>query len=133
MENPNPSIYEGVYESFAHYGTYDSGDVMYIDIEGYTTFKLYMRSITDDSIGNAVMVSQLDQTVNGTTAAGASTVYASTYNRYPASGEGIGKYTLVTFNNIDGGKHRITICYRNFSRTWADETARGYIVVPINQ
>ena len=133
MENPNPAIYEGVYESFAHYGTYNSGDVMYIDIEGYTTFKLYMRSITDDSIGNAVMVSQLDQAIDGTTAAGASSVYASTYNRYPASGEGIGKYTLVTFSGIDGGKHRITICYRNFSSSWADETARGYIVVPINQ
>lgn len=59
VSNPDPELYEGVYESFAHKGQNSTYDSMYIDIAGYESFQLYIRSYAESGY-DYVMVSNLD-------------------------------------------------------------------------
>ena len=131
VPNPDSSLYDGVYQSYANKGINNSGDSMYIDINGYTNFKLYIRSYAESSY-DYVMVSQLDKTLTYSSSYSNTTLVKAHTRGNQKSGTTINDYTLVEFTNIDGGSHRIQIIYRKDSSSHSGDD-RGYILIPKNQ
>jgi hypothetical protein len=132
ISNPDPGLYDGVYQSVKSKGVNNGSDTMYIDILGYSTFSIYIRSYAESSF-DYVMVSQLDKSITGSTSYNdTSLVKASTRNKQN-SGTGISNYTLVEFSNIDEvSYHRITVVYRKDDSGNANDD-RGYVLIPKNQ
>lgn len=131
IPNPDATLYDGVYQSVKSKGVNNGYDTMYIDIMGYTTFKFYIRSYAEGSY-DYVMVSQLDQTINGSTTYSNTTLVKAHTRNKQTSGTAISNYTLVEFTGIDEGKHRITVVYRKDSGgNTADD--RGYVLIPKEQ
>ena len=120
VSNPDSSLYDGVYESYSNYNVDSGVATMYIDIEGYTEFSIYVRSNAESNY-DYVIVSELDST----------TQKASTKGNQN-SGTAISNYTKVTYSGIDGGKHRITVTYQKDSSQHSG-TDRGYLIIPKNQ
>ena len=131
VANPDSTLYDGVYESFSNKGKPNTAATMYIDIVGYSSFSLYIRSYAEGAY-DYVMVSQLDQSINNNTSYTNSTlVKANTYSNQH-SGTSISDYTLVEFTDIDGLEHRITIVYRKDGSSDSGDD-RGYVLIPKNQ
>ena len=130
VANPDSTIYDGVYQSVKSKGVSNGYDTMYIDIVGYVTFKFYVRSYAESNY-DYVMVSQLDQTITGSTAYTSTLVKAHTRGN-SKSGTAISDYTLVEFTGIDGGGHRITVVYRKDSGGNSGDD-RGYVLIPKEQ
>ena len=131
VSNPDSSVYDGVYQSVKSKGVKNSYDTMYIDIFGYQSFKIYIRSYAESNY-DYVMVSQLDQTIDGNTTYSNTTLVKAHTKGNPQSGTAISNYTLVEFTNIDKGEHTITIVYRKDSSGDVDDD-RGYVLIPKNQ
>ena len=131
IANPDPAVYEGVYESFSNKGIHNTAAIMYVDIVGYETFQLYIRSYAESNY-DYVMVSQLDQTINNSSSYSDTTLVKAHTRGSQNSGTAIGSYKLVEFTGIGGGEHRITIVYRK-DGSGASGTDRGYVLIPINQ
>lgn len=131
VPNPDSTIYDGVYESFSNYNVGSTAAIMYIDIEGYETFRLYIRSNGEPSY-DYVMVSQLDQTITNNTSYSDSTLVKAHTRTLSNSGTAISDYMLVEFTNIDEDSHRITVLYRKDSGSNSG-TDRGYVLIPKNQ
>ena len=131
VSNPNSSLYEGVYQSYANKGVNNSGDSMYIDINGYTNFKLYIRSYAESRY-DYVMVSQLDKTLTYNSSYSNTTLVKAHTRGNQKSGTTINDYTLVEFTNIPSGSHRIQIIYRKDSSGNSGDD-RGYVLIPKNQ
>lgn len=131
ISNPDSTLYDGVYESYANKGVNNSGDIMYIDIEGYTNFKLYIRSYAESSF-DYVMVSQLDKTITYSTSYSNNTLIKAHTRGNQKSGTAISNYTLVEFTNINEGSHRISVIYRKDGSTNSGDD-RGYVLIPKNQ
>lgn len=129
--NPNPVLFDGVYESFSNHGT--SGNAfMYIDIEGYTNFKMYICCSAHSSY--YVQVSQLDAGLYGwywpdLDDATKSKAYLMGGE---SSGTSLSNYKLVEFDNIDGGKHRITVMYSKAGSQLGGND-RAYVLIPKEQ
>ncbi len=131
ISNPDSSLYEGVYQSYANKGVNNSGDSMYIDIDGCTNFKLYIRSYAESS-WDYVMVSQLDKTLTYSSSYSDTTLVKAHTRGNQKSGTTINDYTLVEFTNIPSGSHRIQIIYiKDSSGNSGDD--RGYVLIPKNQ
>ncbi|MBR5240461.1 MAG: hypothetical protein IKW05_00845 [Muribaculaceae bacterium] len=130
VSNPNSTLYDGVYESNSNYHVHGQAAVMYITISGYTNFKFYIRS-NGESNYDYIMVSQLDASINNSTSYSSTSVKAHTRSN-STSGTSISYYTLVSFTNIDGGEHTITVLYRKDSSDNSG-TDRGYVLIPKNQ
>ena len=131
ISNPNSSVYDGVYESYSNKGTNNSGASMYIDINGYTNFKFYIRSYAEYNF-DYVMVSQLDKTLTYSSSYSDTTLVKAHTRGNQKSGTTINDYTLVEFTNIDDGSHRIQIIYRKDSSSHSGDD-RGYVLIPRNQ
>ena len=131
IANPDSTIYDGVYQSVKSKGVNNGYDTMYIDVVGYESFKLYIRSYAESSY-DYVMVSQLDQTITGSTSYSNTTLVKAHTRGNQKSGTAISDYTLVEFTGIDGGAHRITVVYRKDSgnNSGADQ---GYVLIPKEQ
>ena len=125
--NPDSSLYDGVYESFSNYNVNKGYATMYIDIFGYETFKLYIRSYAESNY-DYVMVSQLDQDITGSTNYSDTTLVKAHTRGKQQSGTALNNYTLVEFTGIDKGEHRITIVYRKNSSSNSGND-RGYVLV----
>ena len=104
---------------------------MYIDIFGYTTFKLYIRSYAEGGY-DYVMVSQLDKDITGSTTYSDTTLVKAHTKGNQQGGTAISSYTLVEFTGIDKGEHRITIVYRKDSSQDSNDD-RGYVLIPKDQ
>lgn len=130
VANPDVSAYEGVYESFSNYNVNSGVATMYIDIEGYTEFTLYIRSYAESNY-DYVMVSQLDQTITGSTSYSNTTLVKAHTRGSQSSGTAVSNYKEVTFTEIPAGTHRITIVYRKDS---SDNTGtdKGYVLIKRN-
>jgi len=102
---------------------------MYIDIEGYETFQIYVRS-NAESTYDYVMVSQLDRSISSTSSSSSSVKHTTSGRQ--SSNTSIDGYDLVEFTNIDGGHHRITILYKKDGSQHYG-TDRGYVLIPKNQ
>jgi hypothetical protein len=131
ISNPDSTTYDGVYESFSNKGKDNTAAIMYIDIVGYETFGLYIRSNAESSY-DYVMVSQLDKDINNDTSYSNTTLVKAHTRSKQNSGTAISNYTYVEFTGIDGNEHRITIVYRKDSSQYSG-TDRGYILIPKNQ
>lgn len=129
IANPNPDEYDGVFES-SNYRKNSSESIMYIDINGLTSFSFYIKTSSESGC-DEIVVSQLDMPINRNT---------STYNnsvsvKTTASGKiksgdwSIDGYTKVSFDNIDGGAHRITVIYSKDSSDH-EGNDKGYILIP---
>ena len=125
--NPDSAVYDS-YESFSNKGIGNSGAIMYIDIFGYSTFKLYIRSNAESSY-DYVMVSQLDKTITYSTSYSDSSLIKAHTRGNQQSGTALSNYKLVEFTNIDGGEHRISIIYRKDSSANSG-TDMGYLLIP---
>lgn len=128
IANPDNVAYDGVYESFSNYNVNNGVATMYIDITGYENFKLYIRS-NAESTYDYVMVSQLDQTITGSSSYSDTALVKAHTRGSQQSGTDISNYTPVEFTGIDGGEHRITIVYRKDGSSNSG-TDRGYILIP---
>lgn len=129
--NPDPSSYDGVYQSSRYWKAVPSGGCivkMYIDVVGYTTFKVYIRSYGENNYSYAIA---LPPDVDPSTYSNAiSQSYANT--KYSATGgTAISNYTLVTYN-LDGGEHRICIVYGHRDTVVRNDD-RGYVLIPKEQ
>jgi predicted secreted protein len=128
VSNPDASEYDGVYESFSNYNIGNTAAIMKITIEGYSSFKFYIRS-NAESNWDYVMVSQLDQTIDNNTSYSNTTLVKAYTRGNQQSGTALSNYTPVEFTNIDGGKHVITIVYRKDSSV-NNGTDKGYVLIP---
>lgn len=123
--NPNPSYYDGVYES-TNQGVHNSYSLMYIDITGYKKFRLYIRSYAE-LYEDYVVVSDLDGILSGSASGGKeSTSFRQT------SDTSIDGYTLVEFTDIDRGTHRISIMYKK-DDDFNEGDDKGYVLIPKHQ
>jgi hypothetical protein len=127
ISNPNSSLYDGVYESYSNYNVNSGTATMTINITGYTSFSVYIRSYAESNY-DYVMISQLDKTITGSTSYSSSDVKAHTRGSQQ-SGTAISNYKLVEYTNIDGGNHTITIVYRKDSSSHSGDD-RGYVLIP---
>ena len=122
---PDSSTYDGVYESFSNKGVDDSAAFMYIDIEGYDEFTMYVRSYAENNY-DYVVVSELDKSLDQNTTSG-SNVKMTTMGSSSST-----TYIEVKFTNIDCGHHRITVMYRKDVSS-SSGTDQGYVMIPKNQ
>ena len=125
--NPDATLYDGVYESYSNKGVNNIAATMYIDIFGYTNFKLYIRSYAESNY-DYIMVSQLDQNINNNTSYSNTTLVKAHTRGKQTSGTSLSNYTLVEFTGIDSGKHRITIVYRK-DGSGASGDDKGYVFI----
>jgi hypothetical protein len=127
--NPAGKLYDGVFES-RNSGKNDSESIMYIDINGLTSFSFYIKASSESGF-DKVMVSQLDMPINGDTSTSnnSAVVKAVTSGTGKDSDWSIDGYTKVSFDNIDGAAHRITVIY---SKDSEDKEGKdmGYILIP---
>lgn len=107
------------YESFSNKGVNNSTATMFITINGYTSFTFKVRNYSE-SCCDYVVVNNLDDT----TSEGG---YYSNNSKSSST-----TWYDVTFNNLDGSEHIITVIYRkDGSLTQNDD--RGYVAIPKTQ
>lgn len=130
LSNPDSSLYDGVYESFSNYNTNNGTAKMVITINNLNSFTIYIRSYAE-TYYDYIMVSQLDVDINGST----SYLYTDAVKAHTRttqnSGTDIYSYTPVTYENIGGGEHTITIIYRKDGSGNSYED-RGYVIIDKN-
>ena len=121
------------YESFRNYHVNNGKATMFITIKGYTSFTFKVRNFSENNY-DYVVVNNLDDTTIpkwqptvGSGIASSGKVYYS--NKGKSSN---GTWHDVTFNNLDGGEHTITITYgKDGSGNRNDD--RGYVAIPKRQ
>lgn len=128
----NPGNYD-FYESFSNYHVHNSRATMFIKIYGYTSFTFKVRN-NSESNWDYVVVNNLDDTTiptwqpavgNGTASSGR--VYYSNKGKSSTT-----TWYDVTFDNLDGGEHTITVTYgKDGSGNSNDD--RGYVAIPKTQ
>ena len=121
------------YESFGNYNVDNGKATMFITINGYTSFTFKVRNYSE-SYYDYVVVNNLDDTTvpswqpsvgSGTASSGK--VY---YTNKDKSSNAI--WYDVTFNDLDGGEHIITVTYgKDGSSSNSDD--RGYVAIPKTQ
>ena len=131
ITNPNPSLYDGVYESYSNKNVNSQAAAMTINLFNYDYFHFYVRSYGEDE-WDYVMVSQIDTDItNDTSYDDTSLVKAHTYG-LATSGTAIENYVHVEFDNISKGKHVINVLYRKDGSEY-DGTDNGFLLIPYNQ
>ena len=121
------------YESFGNYKVDNGKATMFITINGYASFTFKVRNYSE-SYYDYVVVNNLDDTTvpswqpsvgSGTASSGK--VYYT--NKYKSSST---TWYDVTFNDLDGGEHIITVTYgKDGSSSNSDD--RGYVAIPKTQ
>ena len=104
------------YQSFSNKGVDNSTARMFITINGYTSFTFKVRNYSESGF-DYVVVNNLDDT----TSTGG---YYSNQSKSSST-----TWYDVTFNNIDGGEHIITVVYRKDSSASSYDD-RGYVAIP---
>lgn len=127
--NPDPSAYDGVYESFSNYHVANGYAKMYVRLQGYTNFRIYIRSNAESNYDYTIAFNpDIDVTSNPSyMTAGAKTSTRGNQR----SGQSISDYTPVDYT-LDGGEHFILIVYRK-DLSADSGTDRGYVLIPKEQ
>lgn len=107
------------YESFSNKGVNSSTARMFITINGFRRFTFKVRNYSESGF-DYVVVNKLDDT----TSTGG---YYSNQSKSSST-----TWYDVTFDNIDGGEHIITVVYRKDSSASSYDD-RGYVAIPKNQ
>lgn len=121
------------YESSSNYHVNNGKATMFITINGYTSFKFKVRN-NSESNWDYVVVNNLDdrsiptwQPAVGSGTASSGRVYYSNKGKSSTT-----TWYDVTFNNLDGGEHTITVTYgKDGSGNSNDD--RGYVAIPKTQ
>ena len=121
------------YQSSSNKGTHNGKATMFITIKGYTSFTFKVRNYSESN-WDYVVVNNLDdrsipkwQPSVGSGTASSGKVYYSNINKSSST-----TWHDVTFNNLDGGEHYITVTYgKDGSGNSNDD--RGYVAIPIHQ
>ena len=130
VSNPDSSLYDGVYESFSNYNVNSGTATMTITLNNLDSFTLYIRSYAE-TYYDYIMVSQLDVEINGNTSYQYSAAVKAHTRTNQNSGTDFYSYTPVTYENIGGGEHTITIVYRKDSSGNSYDD-RGYVLIDKN-
>lgn len=115
VPNPDPELYDGVYESTNH--SKRSSAYMYIDIVGYSDFTIYVRNDAEAEYDYTTI--WLD---------GKSVRTVETRN----TDTSLSGYTEITYNDIDKGPHKISIKFSKDEDTNVGADC-GYVLIPKNQ
>ena len=121
------------YESFSNYHVKNGKATMFITINGYTSFTFKVRN-NSESNWDYVVVNNLDdrtipkwQPTVGSGIASSGKVYYSNTGKSSSTA-----WHDVTFSNLDGGEHIITVTYgKDGSGNSNDD--RGYVAIPKTQ
>lgn len=127
VPNPDSTLYDGVYRSASNYNVNNGVSTMYITLTDCSSFKMHIRSYAESS-WDYVMVSQLDQTITGSTAYNNATLVKAHTCGNQQSGTALSSYTLVEFTGIPLGMHTITVVYRKDSSVNKYDD-RGYVLI----
>ena len=121
------------YESFGNYNVSNGKATMFITINGYASFTFKVRNYSE-SFYDYVVVNNLDDTTvpswqprvgSGTASSGK--VYYTNKDKSSST-----TWYDVTFNDLDGGEHIITVTYgKDGSGDSKDD--RGYVAIPKKQ
>ena len=121
------------YQSFSNKGVNNGKATMFITINGYTSFTFKVRNYSESS-WDYVVVNNLDDrsipkwepSVGSGTASSGKVYYSNTGKSSNAT------WHDVTFDNLDGGEHYITVTYgKDGSGNSSDD--RGYVAIPKRQ
>ena len=124
--SPDDSAY-AAYESVSNVGVNSSEAIMYITINGLSSFRLYLRSYAESTYDYA-MVSQLNASIDGNTSTTSSDVKAHTKGKQN-SGTSLSSYIEVVYDNIPSGDNVITVVYRKDASANAG-TDKAYVLIP---
>ena len=129
--NPDSTTYEGVYQSDRYHGSPPSSGCvvkMYIDVIGYTTFTVYIRSYAENGWSYTIALNpDVDpSTYNDAISASKADTSSSATGTTSISG-----YTRVDYS-IDGGSHRICIAFIH-KDSYTQNDDRGYVLIPRQQ
>ena len=121
------------YESFSNNRVSNGKATMFITINGYTSFTFKVRNYSESSF-DYVVVNNLDDTTIpkwqptvGSGIASSGKVYYENKGKSSST-----TWYDVTFSNLDGGEHTITITYgKDFIGNDYDD--RGYVAIPKTQ
>ena len=127
VPNPNSILYDGVYRSASTYNVGSGVATMYITIKNCSSFKMYIRSYAESSF-DYVMVSQLDQSITGSTSYSNTTLVKAHTRGNQQSGTALSNYTLVEFTGIWSWEHTITVVYRKDGSVNSGDD-RGYVLI----
>lgn len=103
---------------------------MYIRIDGYDTFTIYIRSYAESSYDYA-MAFNPDVDVTSLPAYNTAGVKAHTRGNQK-SGQQLADYTAVTYTDLGRASHFICVAYRKDSSTHSGND-RGYLLIPKQQ
>lgn len=131
VPNPDSTLFDGVYRSSSNYNVNSGVATMYITIKDCSSFKMYIRSYAESNY-DYVMVSQLDQTINGSTSYSNTTLVKAHTRGNQQSGTALSSYTLVEFTGITSGEHTITVVYRKDGSAHSGDD-RGYVLIEKSQ
>lgn len=121
------------YESFGNYNVNDGKATMFITINGYESFTFKVRNYSE-SFYDYVVVNNLDDTTVPSWEPGLGSGTASSGKVY-YSNRGKSSNTTwydVTFNDLNGGEHIITVTYGKDGSANSDDD-RGYVAIPKKQ
>ena len=121
------------YESYSNFYVDNGKATMFITINGYTSFTFKVRNYSEYYY-DYVVVNNIDDTtiptwqptVGSGTASSGYVYYSNAGNSSNAT------WYDVTFDNLDGGEHTITVTYGKDS-TGNDYNDRGYVAIPKTQ
>lgn len=121
------------YQSFSNKGVDRSTAIMFITINGYTSFTFKVRNYSEGG-WDYVVVNNIDDTTIPSWQPSQGSGIASNGKVYYSNDEKSSNTTWydVTFDNLDGGQHIITVTYgKDGSGDSFDD--RGYVAIPKNQ
>lgn len=121
------------YESFGNYGVNNGKATMFITINGYASFTFKVRNYSEGNY-DYVVVNNLDDTTVPSWQPSVGSGTASSGKVYYTNKSKSSNTTWydVTFNNLDGGEHIITVTYgKDISGSYDDD--RGYVAIPKKQ
>lgn len=121
------------YESFSNYHLNSGKAIMFITINGYQTFTFKVRNYSESGF-DYVVVNNIDDTTIPSWQPSQGSGIASNGKVYYSNDEKSSNTTWydVTFYNLDGGEHVITVTYGKDSSVNSNDD-RGYVAIPKNQ
>ena len=130
QSNPNASLYDGVYESNSNYNIANAYSKMYIRINGYDEFSLYIRSYAESNYDYTLAFNP-DIDISSNPSYTTSGVKTHTRGKQQ-SGQAINNYLKVTYTGLNGGEHYIIVVYRKDTSVNSGND-RGYLLIPKEQ
>lgn len=121
------------YESFSNKGVKNAKATMFITINGYTSFTFKVRNYSESNYDYVVVNNLDDESIPKWRPNVGSGTASSGYVYYSNKGKSSSTtWYDVTFDNLDGGEHTITVTYGKDS-SGSDYDDRGYVAIPKNQ